>query len=188
VLHADAQSAAGVEIFTCGSCAWLVAGGVMEKSKAECADNCCNANIANCAESMHRCCNAPVLYFDDKGFSAIADGAISRLQLVTGITLQNTPLAELAPSAFAGNSGLQYIYLSGTALGCVPAGDIPDAVFQPPIPRCPAPCAPNTVYDASSAKCVACPDGLQPRAPGSVGGNGLGMCVPAGCRLAGGVR
>ena len=160
----------------------------MEKSKAECADNCCNANIANCAESMHRCCNAPVLYFDDKGFSAIADGAISRLQLVTGITLQNTPLAELAPSAFAGNSGLQYIYLSGTALGCVPAGDIPDAVFQPPIPRCPAPCAPNTVYDASSAKCVACPDGLQPRAPGSVGGNGLGMCVPAGCRLAGGVR
>jgi hypothetical protein len=107
VLHADAQSAAGVEIFTCGSCAWRVAGGVMEKTKAECADNCCNANIANCAESMRRCCNAPVLYFDNKGFSAIADGAISRLPLVTGITLQNTPLAGLAPSAFAGNSGLQ---------------------------------------------------------------------------------
>ena len=101
------------------------------------------------------------------------------------IYLLYNPIAGLSPSAFTGNTALQKVFFYRSALSCVPAGGSEARAQQPRVaapiymPRCPEACAPGTVYNSSAAACVACPAGLQPLAPGTVGGS-LGMCVPAG--------
>jgi hypothetical protein len=120
-----------------------------------------------------------------RSISEISDGALSGLPLVKEIYLLSNPIAGLSPSAFTGNTALQKVFFYRSALSCVPAGGSEARAQQPwvaaPIymPRCPEACAPGTVYNSSAAACVACPAGLQPLAPGTVGGS-LGMCVPAG--------
>ena len=189
---ARAQDAeAGVEVRTCGGCAWRVAGGVLAKS-GTCEDDCTGS-----------------LYLVGKGIAEIADGALAGLPLVTRLNLGGNklralpargfaglprlrvlnlggnPLAGVDPAAFANiSSALEELNVRDTGLGCVPAGDIPATAaiydYGQVIPRCPAACAPGTVYDASAASCAACPAGLQPTAPSGDVGGVLVTCVPAG--------
>jgi len=185
----------GVEIATCGSCVWHVAGGVLAK-RGECQDDCAGG-----------------LWLGRNGIMTIADGALDGLPLVTHVDLSGNLLQALPARAFAGLPGLRDLHLGGwnplvgvdsaafdgvstilellyvheTGLGCVPAGDIPDTaeiyiygdtgIFAP---RCPLACPPGTVYDASVAACVACPAGLHPAASGGSVGGALFTCVPAG--------
>ena len=190
-LPARAQKAADVVLQNCGSCVWSAAidrsllysqnafagmrpGRLLTKS-GECAEDC--ADVLNFRRSN----------FDLEGNSiaAISDGALSGMPRLKSLFLGNNPIAGLPPSALAGNTALETIEVGGTALGCVPAVGIPvtaSILGDGPggrVPRCPEACSPGTVYNASAAACVACPAGLQPLAPGTVGGV-LGMCVPAG--------
>jgi len=188
---ARAQKAADVVLQNCGSCAWSAAidrsllysqnafagmrpGRLLTKS-GECAEDC--ADVLNFRRSN----------FDLEGNSiaAISDGALSGMPRLKSLFLGNNPIAGLPPSALAGNTALETIEVGGTALGCVPAVGIPvtaSILGDGPggrVPRCPEACSPGTVYNASAAACVACPAGLQPLAPDTVGGV-MGMCVPAG--------
>ena len=102
-----------------------------------------------------------------------------KMPLLQRFRLQRWPLAGLAPDTFANNTNLEYLDLgSETGLGCVPAGGIH---YVHGLPRCPADCKAGTVYNASGGNCVDCPVGMQPMGGGgTVGGDGLKMCVPSG--------
>ena len=117
----------------------------------------------------------------------ISDHAFQKLPQLESLELSMNPLAGLRPMTFSNNTALQWLNVHGTALGCVPAGGIPDTAYilHPTsyidgAARCPAGCEVDTVYDVAADACVSCPAGLQPPLPGTVGLNGLGSCVPDG--------
>ena len=190
---ARAQKAADVVLQNCGSCVWSAAidrsllysqnafagmrpGRLLTKSGA-CADDC--------AERLDFGTVPNGDTYVGNSIAAISDGALSGMPRLKSLFLGNNPIAGLPPSALAGNTALETIEVGGTALGCVPAVGIPvtaSILGDGPggrVPRCPEACSPGTVYNASAAACVACPAGLQPLAPDTVGGV-MGMCVPAG--------
>ena len=83
------------------------------------------------------------------------------LQGLQELYLFGNPLAGLAPATFRNNTALTWLLVDGTALGCMPAGVIPDTAYISGIVRCPAGCEVSMVYYAAADACVACPAGLQ---------------------------
>ena len=92
------DAAAGVEVLTCGGCAWRVAGGVLAKSGA------CEADCTGTLELQYT------------GIAAIGDGALAGLPLVTTLDLSSNELRALPAAAFAGLPRLEALYLSGNPL------------------------------------------------------------------------
>ena len=79
------------------------------------------------------------------------------------------------------NLSLQHWPVHSVCRLCEPGQDGPMCCFSDHLVlhvRYPAGCEVGTVYDAAVGACVACPAGLQTL--GTVGGDCLGMCVPAG--------
>ena len=204
------DAAAGVVVQTCGGCTWRVAGGVLSKSGAcedDCTGwlDLDGKRIAAIADGA--LAGLPLVTTLDLGSNELqaVPAALAGL-LVTGLdlswnelrtvptaafaglprlevlVLSRNPLTGLAPTAFANiSTALEFLYVDDTGLGCVPAGDLPDtATVYGDFPRCPAACAPDTVYNVSAAACDECPAGLQPAAPSGAVGGALGTCVPAG--------
>ena len=111
------------------------------------------------------------------------------MPLLQHFRLERWPLAGLAPDTFANNTNLDVDLGDETGLGCVPAGGIKSVRAHlkrmggggGQLPRCPDDCRAGTVYNASGGNCVDCPVGMQPMGGGgTVGGDGLKMCVPSG--------